>query len=349
MPVSTVLLKTPLHAYTGYGNDGFALTRAFAQFGLDVRLSPTSVEPPLPMGVATMLVKAPEPDYNYMVHHIDPMSLGLTDGLKRLTAKKIAWSMWEFTKLAPEIAETMTERLEGYDLLVAYDEVSAEAFEPHATEAGVSMKVLQGGYWSEDWKTEKLTLRDPYDETFRFIMAGQLHQRKNPYAAINAFNRLRAEGLDVELHLKTNIRFLHPAMEERYPGLKIFYDSWSHEQMREFYAGAHCYVAPSWGEGKNLPALESATMGVPSIYSDFGGHRQWGSSEWGWPIKGTLACHDGLDMPSFRVDEDALYEAMKEAATNRSLTQEKGRMASMLIPAQCDWMNVIRRFMDLVG
>ena len=348
MPTSTVLLKTPLTAYTGYGNDGFALTRAFAQFGLDVRLQPTAVTPPLPMGVATMLVKAPEDDYNYIVHHLDPMSIGLSSGAKRTTARKIAWSMWEFTRLSPEIAETMTERLEGYDLLCVYDEVSAEAFRPHAEAAGVEMKILQGGYWAEDWAPKAGEPERDWDAPFRFVMAGQLHQRKNPFAAVRAFDRIRQKHADVELHLKTSIRFLHPAMEQRYPGLKIHYEMWNHQQMRDFYRHAHCYVAPSWGEGKNLPALESQTMGIPVIYSDFGGHRQWGSRDWAYPVGGSLGEHVP-GMPSFRIDEDALYETMLHAVEHRSEVRRKGEMAQRMIPAQCDWARVVERFMSVVG
>lgn len=339
------MLNTPLSAGSGYGHDGFALTRSFHQAGLDVRLLPSSVVPPIPMGVAQMLVKDLDVDYDFFVQHIDPENIGLNDGQKRLRAKKIAWSMWEFTSLSPHIAETFTKQLEGFDLLLAYDEVSKQAFAPHAEEAGVEIQILQGGYWSEDWEYDNRQ-RD-WDGTFRFVMAGQLHARKNPFAAVAAFKEVHEEFPDTELHLKTNIQTLHPRMEEVYPGLKIHYDVWPHEKMKEFYANAHCYVAPSWGEGKNLPALESATMGVPSIYSDFGGHRQWGSTDIGWPVGGELA-ENVPGMFSMRVDHEALVAAMKEACRNRSLTKHKGEQAARQIPAMCDWSVVTRRFLDKV-
>lgn len=345
MAVQSVLLKTPLTANTGYGNDGFSLSRAFYQAGLDIRLAPTAVGPPLPMGVAQLLVKPLDIQFDFFVHHVDPANLGLSPSEKRMQAKKIAWSMWEFTTLSPEIQETFTKQLEGYDLLFAYDEISYQAFLPHCEEAGVPIKILQGGYWAEDWQYDH-RLRD-WDGPFRFCMVGQLHQRKNPHAAVRAFEEVHAEFPDTELHLKNSLQTLHPAMEDRYPGLKIHYTMWSHEELKSFYGQCHTYVAPSWGEGKNLPALEALTMGIPAIYSDFGGHRQWGSSDVGWPVPGKIEEHVP-GMGSMRVDHDSLVAAMREAVQNRSATKHKGELASRIIPSMCDWNVVVRRFLDKV-
>lgn len=343
--IKTVLLKVPMAANTGYGNDGFALARAFHQAGLDVRLFPTAVVPPVPMGVAQLLVKPLDVEFDYLIHHVDPKAMGLTDGEKKIAGKKIAWSMWEFTNLAPEIAETFTKQLDGYDLLLAYDEISAQAFRPHAEEAGVEMRILQGGYWSEDWEYD---IRDrDWGGTFRFCMVGQLHQRKNPFAAVRAFEEVHAEFPDTELHLKTTMRTLHPAMMDRYSGLKIHYALWSEKRLKEFYGQCHTYVASSWGEGKNLPALEAQTMGVPVIYSDFGGHRQWGSSDIGWPVGGEIVEHVPT-LGSIRVDHDALVAAMKEAVRDRHATKRKGELASRMIPSMCDWQVVIRRLLTMV-
>lgn len=343
MSTQSVLLKVPMMAGTGYGNDGFSLSRALYQAGLDVRLEPTSVVPPIPMAVAQLLTKGLDVDFDYLIHHIDPQSLGLSDGQKRIPCKKIAWSMWEFTGMAPEIAVDLAERLDGYDVLLAYDEVSAEAFGPYAEQAGVPIKILQGGYWSEDWEWD-IRERD-WTGPFRFCMVGALHARKNPFAAIKAFEEVHKEFPDTELHLKTNVQTLHPMLEERYEGLKVYYESWSQEQVKSLYKKCHTYLAPSWGEGKNLPALEAQTMGIPVIYSDFGGHRQWASSETGWPVSGTLEEH-AAGMPSFRVDHDAMVAAMREAVMDRQKTKRKGEIASRMIPGMCDWAGVVRRLLE---
>ncbi len=351
MAIPSVLLKTPLTANTGYGNDGFALARGFHQHGLDVVLMPSEVVPPIPMSVAMLLVKAPNLNFDFLVQHIEPKSLGLVDGEHRMSGtKKIGWSMWEFTDLPADVSENLAERLKTLDALFVYDTVSAEAFRPYTEAAGIPLRVLQGGFWSSDWVRQAGDPERDWEAPFRFIMAGQLHSRKNPMAAVQAYSRLLEDGYEgqIEMHLKTNVRYLHPAMEQAYAGLRIFYEVWSHDQMRNFYQQGHCYVAPSWGEGKCLPALEAAATGIPSIHSDFGGFQQWSSSEWAWPIPGTVAEHAG-GMGSFRIDADALYEAMKHAVENRAEVRRKGEMAQRMIPAQCDWSRVIQRFFDMAA
>jgi glycosyltransferase involved in cell wall biosynthesis len=179
-------------------------------------------------------------------------------------------------------------------------------------------------------------------------MVGQLHMRKNPFAAVRAFKEVRAKyGEQVELHLKTTVPTLPPQMEDAYPGLKIHYTSWSHDQLKSFYAGCHTYLATSWGEGKNLPALEAQAMGVPVIYSNFGGHRQWGTQETGWPIGGTVEEHKP-GMGSYRIDHDELVAAMCEAVENRFQTRLKGERAASTVISQNDWSKVVPRLLALL-
>ena len=108
MATQVVFLKSPLCANTGYGHDGFHMARAFHELGWDVRLVPVSVVPPIPMGIAQMLVKGLDVEPDLFIHHVDPGILGLTDGEKTINCKKIAWTMWEFTSLTDELAEGMT-------------------------------------------------------------------------------------------------------------------------------------------------------------------------------------------------------------------------------------------------
>src|SRR5690606_30710961 len=52
----------------------------------------------------------------------------------------------------------------------------------------------------------------------KFCMIGELHLRKDPFVAINAFHELTREtGWDAELHLKTTSHGLHPKLNEWNP------------------------------------------------------------------------------------------------------------------------------------
>jgi glycosyltransferase involved in cell wall biosynthesis len=345
MATESLLFKTSLTANTGYGHDGMDLTRAMAEHGIDVRLMPMAVTPPLPMEVARLLTLPLDVDFDYLLHHVDPMQMGLSRGEQRSARKKVAWTMWEFTSFGEDAsAENLAERLGGYDLLLTYDPVSAEALGPYAQEAGVKMQTLQGGYRASEWKYD--TRQRDWNGVFRYGMVGALNSRKNPFAAIRAYSRLLDEGHvqpgEVELHLKTSVLGLHPDMEKHIPGLHIHYELWPKQRLMEFYAGLNMLLAPSWGEGKNLPAMEAMTMGVPVAYTDFGGHTMWGSTEYGYPIGYTLEEHEGRGMPSARIDEDALMEAMLDAFNNRTLAREKGEIASRIIPSMCDWGKVVQ-------
>lgn len=351
MAVESLLLKTTLAANTGYGHDGFHLSQALESHGLDTRLLPTIVVPPVPMETARLLTKDLGHEFDYLLHHVDPvqMSLGRES---RAARRRVAWSMWEFTSFGDSGAdERLAERLQDYDLLLAYDLVSREAFTPAAQEAGVPIKVLQGGYRSQDWAGFDTRERD-WDGVFRFGMNGQLHQRKNPFASIHAMDLLIEDGRikpdEVEMHLKTTVRYLHPGLCDTRPWLHIHYAVWTQEELRNFYSNLHTLLAPSWGEGKNLPAMEAMTMGVPVIYSDFGGHQMWGGSEWGWPVTGPLEEHEGSGMPSMRVDVEDLAEAMYEAFSDRVLTRRKGDLAARTIPSMCDWSVVVRTLHDIL-
>jgi glycosyltransferase involved in cell wall biosynthesis len=346
-----ILFKTALTPFTGYGNDGLGLAVALGNAGFDVTLSPTNVEPPLPAPVAALLTRPIEPPYDLLLNHADPESLGLSEGEKRSAYKTMAWTMWEFRSMGEQFDapfgpegyhKDLRERLATYDVLGVYDEVSREALMPYVSEDTEVIK-LQGGYWSEAWRADP---RDRnWEGTFRFCMHGQLHQRKNPFAAIEAFNKLKKEhgdDFDAELHLKTTIRVLHPSMEQAYPGVKIWYETWSEKQLKEFYQRCHCLLAPSWGEGKNLPALQAQSTGLPVIATNVGGHAEWMDDDWSYDANFDWGEHvPGIQ--SARVDVGHLASQMWRVYTNREEARRKGALAARVIPPQLDWSKVVER------
>ena len=340
-----VLLKSAINPKTGYGNDGISLARHLMELGADLHLDPQWVGIPLPANVAQLFMKERyEGMLDIIIDHMDPAQLMLPEGYVYHSKTRIAWTMWEFTAMSKTNdpwVRTLKQRLEKFNLVLAYDAISKMALEPFYDG---EVHILQGGYESELWTPEKDQTRE-WDGTFRFAMAGALNRRKNPFTAVTAFDILKqrhGKDFDAELHLKTNMLGLHPAMEQRYEGLKIHLELWTHEQMKEFYAGINCLLAPSWGEGKNLPALEAQTMGVPVIVSAFGGHMQWADPEWSYLVGGKIEEHED-GMGSMRVDAEELSEIMWHVYTNRYEAKEKGYKASVMIPQQCDWSKVLER------
>ncbi len=342
-----VLVKTPLNPYSGYGNDGIGIVTALMQAGADVYLDPTFVSPPLPAPVASLLTKRLVAPFDLLLHHVDPGQLGLTPEARRSAKATVAWTMWEYETIDNlKGRSTMRRRLRDYDLVVGYDTVTTAALKPYVTHKAAT---LQGGFWPDGWP---YLHRDWNSDRFGFAMVGQLHQRKDPFVAIQAFKELKDEYPDefdgAELHLKTNVPGLHMAMEQWVPKLRVHYSVWPAETLRDFYGAQHCLLAPSRGEGKNVPALEFMSTGGTVIATNWGGHTQWLSSTVGYPLNYTLAPIDAghPQCRNARADKEHLKALMLRVYRNRAEARERGLTASKLIPDMCSWTSVIRRFTD---
>lgn len=337
-----------MNPHSGYGNDGIGLALAFRQAGADVYLDPPVVQAPLPPDVAELLTKRLEPPFDLLVHHVDPSSLGLSAGERRSGSVTLAHTMWEMSTLDNCRGRSRLKNLlKAYDLVVGYDSVSTGALEPYVS---TNAATVQGGFWPRLWPQAR---RDFSAGPLKFCMVGALGPRKDPFVAIDAFRELRAEKpeLDIELSVKTVTPGLHSKMQDWIPGLKIFYETWSQEVLRSFYASQHVMISTSRGEGKNMPALEFMSTGGPVIATNVGGHTQWLSSMVGYPLNFTLGPVDP-GVPNClwaKADKDHLKQLMEHCYRHRDELAVKGDTAASLIPEMCSWPRVIERLMTRVG
>lgn len=338
------LLGVPLSTYSGYGNDGLGLAQALVRAGVDVYLSPSHVAAPLPEDVAHLLTKELKAPFDLFINHVDPMSLDCTPEIQSSSAINVAWTMWEFSSLLnmdEKSLATLRERLKRFDLLVGYSDIDQEAFAPYYDGPIV---IQQGGFDPENWPEVE---REWDSETFYFFMIGVLSTRKDPFRAVRAFSELRNEHPDFAEHarlsLKTTAPGLHSKMEDVYPGLRVFYDIWPTEVVRQFYSVQHVLLSPSRGEGKNMPALEFMSTGGTVIATDWAGHRQWLNPEYAYPLRYTLEPVDEQHTETFnaRADVDHLKELMLHAFHNRDEVRQKGRIAAQVIPAMHSWDRVV--------
>jgi hypothetical protein len=254
---------------------------------------------------------------------------------------------------------TLRKRLRWYDLVLGYDEVSLAALEPYIPRQ-VHRGALQGGFDAREWKPLE---RDWHDGRFGFIMHGALGARKCPWTAIEAFIALKEEMgqafADATLALHTMAPGLifpelnGPLAKYR---VKVFVDTFGKDTLTEFYRAGHCLLAPSRGEGKNLPALEMLATGGTVAATDFGGHRQWLSGDWAYPLPYTLgptfpdkpwAAHDA------KVSVADMRDTLWHIYTHRAEASRKGALGAQMIPKMCDWPvvleNLFRRIRDEVG
>jgi glycosyltransferase involved in cell wall biosynthesis len=343
-----LLLHAPINPHSGYGNDGIGLALAFRQAGCDVYLDPMHVQAPLPTDVAELFTKRLEGPWDLHLHHTDPGQLGITDGARRNSAITVAHTMWEFSTLDNLAGRSKLRRnLKNYDLVVGYDAVSTQALGRYVT---TNAATVQGGYWPRSWPARP---RDWNSPTLRFCMVGALGPRKDPFLAIDAFRELREEhpDVDIELSIKTVTPGLHSKLEESIAGLRIYYEVWPEEVLRDFYYSHHVLLAPSRGEGKNVPALEMMSTGGTVIATNWGGHTQWLSPAIAYPLEYTLQPVSAKtpDCLWAKASKDHLKQLMLAAYRDRADLSRRAETAADLIPAMCSWPKAVDRLMERVG
>lgn len=346
-----ILVKTPLSPYSGYGNDGLEMLTAMMNRGWDVYVMPMAVQAPLPPHIAGLLTKTLQAPFDLYINHTDPMALECTPEIQRSADVTVGWTMWEFTGFKRVMAEkdrrTLRKRLKEFDALVGYSDVDTEAFGPYYDKPII---IQQGGFDPRKWPV--LEHRDWNDEKIRFIQHGVLSQRKDPFRLLRAFAELSREHEDfaqgATLALHTTTPGLHSKIEEVYTNVRVFYDVWPVETVRDFYESAHVLVAPSRGEGKNLPALEFMSTGGTVIATNWGGHVQWMSDMYAYPLNYELA--DAVkdprtDAQNARADVEHLKELLLHCFRNRDEVRRKGELASRVIPQAHSWDTVLDKFM----
>jgi glycosyltransferase involved in cell wall biosynthesis len=341
-------VRGPVSPYSGYGSDTIGIVLTLLRMGADVLLHPTHLDPPVPPEVAALLTKRLDPPFDLVINHWDPTTLEVSDGQRRSARVVVGWTMWEFTSLDNcRGRSNLKPRSRDFDLIFGYDENTVQALRPHVNRK-VPLVVLQGGYDSRRWPPAE---RDWHSQRFGFVMHGALHARKDPFAAFQAFqDAQRADpdgfGRYATLSFHTTALYLHPRMADHNPKIRIFHEVWPEEILYQFYAKNHVLVAPSRGEGKNLPAIEMLSTGGTVIASDFGGHRQWLDPSYAYPLRVSLAPH-APNLPNCleaRVDQAHLTELMLHCFRSRSEARDKGLRAQEQVPARCDWSVVMDRF-----
>ena len=361
--------------YSGYGTDGFGLLRALHRWGCEVYPQPVWVDVPIPGDLLHLFGRTLAAPFDLLINHWDPGHLFITREARLATRVAVAWTMWEFaggpgkdgqgvSGLVPHCkGRTLLPRnLRWFDMLLGYDEVSLAALEPY-TPRKVRRGVLQGGYDSSDWRPLS---RDWDSPRFGFLMHGALNKRKAPWTAVQAFTALKferpgpwPEGFDdASLALHTVAPGdLFPELNEPFEAqrIKVFVDVFDHRTLEEFYKAGHCLLAPSLGEGKNLPALEFMTTGGAVAATAFGGHMQWMNADYAYPLEYELTptfeqCPWGAH--SARVPIEHLKDVIWHIYAHRDEARRKGALAVDVIPKMCDWQVVLealfRRIRDEV-
>jgi glycosyltransferase involved in cell wall biosynthesis len=109
----------------------------------------------------------------------------------------------------------------------------------------------------------------------RIVSVGILEPRKNQTVLLDAYERLRADGIDFELHLvgRVNPHFGRPikrrvaALAASAPGV-FHHEGMDDAALAGLIRGSRATAFPSVAEGCGLPVLESLWLGIPCVCGD---------------------------------------------------------------------------------
>jgi glycosyltransferase involved in cell wall biosynthesis len=116
------------------------------------------------------------------------------------------------------------------------------------------------------------------------LMVGTLEPRKNHAFAIDLFDRLDSEGIDVELQLVGSRGWKSSDLVARITGHRHYGERlrWrsglSDNALAELYTDAAAVLVPSLDEGFGLPVIEALAHGTPVIASDHPALREAGGT-----------------------------------------------------------------------
>lgn len=263
MPARTLTrLSGQLHfLYThnnamGYGRMGVQLHKVFTELGLDVvdHLRPTDT--PAPCALWASLSSNAQGWY-------------AGQHLALLT-------MWE----ANELPENLREGLHNF----------AQVFVPSLANVDLFSRYHDDVTWvplGVDPRTWDFREREEPSRTFRFLADGR-GERKGTDMAVAAFKRAfprqkRGPGPQPQLVLKGwdhNTNYVSP-------DIKTCQTRLSEGAEVDLYASAHCFLAPSRGEGWGLQPLQAMAQGCPTILTD--AHGQEAFADLGYPVQARLA------------------------------------------------------------
>jgi glycosyltransferase involved in cell wall biosynthesis len=162
---------------------------------------------------------------------------------------------------------------------------------------------------------------------FVFIFVGRLVKDKGLNELVNAFNALQSELTTIKLLLvgdfENDLDPLLPATENIINTNKNILSVGYQNDVRPYFSISSALIFPSYREGFPNVVLQAGAMNLPSIVSNINGCNEI-----------IIANKNGLIIPV--KNEEAIYNAMKELATNSSLFNELKNNSRQMITSRYD-------------
>jgi len=122
-----------------------------------------------------------------------------------------------------------------------------------------------------------------YDK-FTFFFIGTWKERKGWKTLIHAWNAEFANNSDVKLIIKTSDvnrakSGIHRILKKEVKNIEFLTGILLDEELPSLYRSFDCLVLPTIGEGFGLPGLQSLSVGVPIIVTNYSGVREYATQD----------------------------------------------------------------------
>lgn len=148
----------------------------------------------------------------------------------------------------------------------------------------------------------------------------------------------------------------------RFPSGNAYVDTrvYSLQNLAALYQISHCFLFPTMGEGFGLTLAEAMSTGLPCIYTDWSGPKDFISEREGYPLRfvmketGTvkrLAIGKTVDYHrtiSVSADVEHLVRRMVQVQADYAEALRRGRRAAERIRRDITWERSAESFMDIV-
>ena len=163
-----------------------------------------------------------------------------------------------------------------------------------------NVSVIRPAIDTETYKPQKTNVLKKYENMYKFFISCDLTPRKGLHVLLSVFFQTFVNRDDVLLVVKAywggtsykhKEEIVNNIMEikkkcgnTKFPRVVLIGDVLSEEQMVLLFNACDCYVAPSFGEGFNLPAIQAMACGKPVIATEWSGHEEFINKEVALPL-----------------------------------------------------------------
>lgn len=246
-------------------------------------------------------------------------------------------TMWESRTLPPAFRETLHE----FDLVIVPSWHNVELFSRYHD----NVQFLSLGVDPVLWHPIPVT---PPTPTFDFLIAGR-GSRKGIDLAYRAFRSVFSDPSRFDPVPRLIMKSMKGHQDYYSPTVTHVTGVLEPQAEVDLYAGAHCYLQPSRGEGFGLQPLQAMALGRPTILTNAHGHESF--ADLAIPISAGSSKADyfiyGDAGQWWEPDFEELCEAMWDVFSHYDTHVKKATESAEYIAAHLTWDDSAERFIQL--